>query len=170
MVEAELGAPLGARYAEFDREPFAAPLPAQVYRARLPDGRQVAVKVRRPGIRVQVERGLALLTTLARRFERHQPGAVAFRPSDEVAKLAQYTRRELDFRREARGQRARAPSRYSLAQRTMLEACRAPAAVIGIRRRRVGWDPPQPCRRGWLRIVEYRLLGQDRSVAVGVVG
>ena len=102
IVEAQLGAPLGTLYAEFDREPFAAASLAQVHRARLFDGRQVAVKVQRPGIRVQVERDLALLATLARRFERHQPGAVAFRPSEAVAELTQYTRRELDFRREAR--------------------------------------------------------------------
>jgi ubiquinone biosynthesis protein len=102
IVEAELGAPLGALYAEFDREPFAAASLAQVHRAWLFDGREVAVKVQRPGIRVQVDRDLALLATLARRFERHQPGAVAFRPSEAVAELAQFTRRELDFRREAR--------------------------------------------------------------------
>ena len=102
IVEAELGAPLGALYAEFGREPFAAASLAQVHRARLFDGRQVAVKVQRPGVRVQVERDLALLATLARRFERHQPASVAFRPSEAVAELAQYTRRELDFRREAR--------------------------------------------------------------------
>ena len=102
IVEAELGAPLGALYAEFDREPFAAASLAQVHRARLFDGREVAVKVQRPGIRVQVDRDLALLATLARRFERHLPGAVAFRPSEAVAELAQFTRRELDFRREAR--------------------------------------------------------------------
>ena len=102
IVEAELGAPLDALYAEFDREPFAAASLAQVHRARLFDGREVAVKVQRPGIKVQIDRDLALLATLARRFERLQPGAVAFRPSEAVAELAQFTRRELDFRREAR--------------------------------------------------------------------
>ena len=50
--------------------PAAASL-AQVHRARIRDARQVAVKVQRPGIRVQVERDLAPLATLARRFERH---------------------------------------------------------------------------------------------------
>jgi ubiquinone biosynthesis protein len=102
IIEAELGAPLGTLYAEFGQEPFAAASLAQVHRARLPDGRQVAVKVQRPGVSVQVERDLALLAMLARRFERLQPGSVAFRPSEAVAELAQYTRRELDFRREAR--------------------------------------------------------------------
>ncbi len=102
IVENELGAPLSALYAEFEREPFAAASLSQVHRARLRDGRRVAVKVQRPGVGVQVERDLALLGTLARRFERHQPGLIAFRPSEAVTELAEYTRRELDFRREAR--------------------------------------------------------------------
>ncbi len=102
IVEAELGAPLAALYAEFEREPFAAASLSQVHRARLGDGRRVAVKVQRPGITGQVECDLALLATLARRFERLQPASIAFRPTEAVAELAEYTRRELDFRREAR--------------------------------------------------------------------
>lgn len=102
IVEAELGAPLPALFDEFEREPFAAASLSQVHRARLGDGRRVAVKVQRPGVGVQVERDLALLATLARRVERIRPGLVAFRPSEAVAELASYTRRELDFRREAR--------------------------------------------------------------------
>ena len=102
IIEAELGAPLGALYAEFDIEPFAAASLAQVHRARLFDGRQVAVKVQRPDVEAQVEEDLALLATLARRFERYQPVSFAFRPSQAVAELTQFTRRELDFRREAR--------------------------------------------------------------------
>jgi ubiquinone biosynthesis protein len=102
VVVAELGAPLSRLFAEFEREPFAAASLSQVHRAVLPDGRQVAVKVQRPGIVEQVERDLALLAFLAHRLERRRPAALAFRPSEAVAEFGEYTRRELDFRREAR--------------------------------------------------------------------
>ena len=102
MVAEELGRPLAELYAEFEREPFAAASLSQVHRAVLPDGRAVAVKVQRPGIDEQVERDLALLAFLARRLEGRRPEALAFRPTAAVAELAEYTRRELDFRREAR--------------------------------------------------------------------
>jgi ubiquinone biosynthesis protein len=102
IVESELGARLAQLYAEFEPEPFAAASLSQVHRAVLPDGRRAAVKVQRPGIDEEVERDLALLAFLARRLERRRPQALAFRPSDAVAELTEYTRRELDFRQEAR--------------------------------------------------------------------
>jgi ubiquinone biosynthesis protein len=65
-VEAELGRPVGDVFAELDPRPVAAASVAQVHRARLRDGREVAVKVLRPGVRRQVERDKAILLGVAR--------------------------------------------------------------------------------------------------------
>jgi ubiquinone biosynthesis protein len=65
-LEAELGRPVGKVFAELDRRPVAAASVAQVHRARLRDGREVAVKVLRPGVRRQVERDKAILLAGAR--------------------------------------------------------------------------------------------------------
>ncbi len=60
IVEADLG-PIADRFTEFDRRPVAAASVAQVHRARLKDGREVAVKVLRPSVRRQVERDAVIL-------------------------------------------------------------------------------------------------------------
>lgn len=65
VLVAELG-PLAARFAELEPAPFAAASIGQVHRARLPDGRQVAVKVQYPGI----ERAMAADLENARVLER----------------------------------------------------------------------------------------------------
>jgi len=65
-IEADLGKPLAELFSEFDEKPVAAASVAQVHRARLKDGREVAVKILRPGVRRQVERDAVLLIGLAR--------------------------------------------------------------------------------------------------------
>jgi predicted unusual protein kinase regulating ubiquinone biosynthesis (AarF/ABC1/UbiB family) len=57
-VEEELGAPVDRLFTEWDEAPIASASIGQVHRARLPDGREVAVKVQHPGIAEAVESDL----------------------------------------------------------------------------------------------------------------
>ena len=66
VIEEDLGKPIGELYKEIDHAPVAAASVAQVHRAVLPDGTEVAVKVLRPSIRRQVERDSAILMVGAR--------------------------------------------------------------------------------------------------------
>jgi ubiquinone biosynthesis protein len=64
-IEADFQKPMSELFSEFDETPVAAASVAQVHRARLKDGREVAVKVLRPGVRRQVERDAVMLIGLA---------------------------------------------------------------------------------------------------------
>src|SRR5581483_9715109 len=73
IVEGELGAPLGTLFQAFGREPLATASMAQVHRAVLADGTEVAVKVQRPGVRQQIEVDLEVLHEIARFATRFTP-------------------------------------------------------------------------------------------------
>ncbi|MCX5742873.1 MAG: AarF/UbiB family protein [Proteobacteria bacterium] len=60
-IREDLGKPVGEIFADFEQTPIAAASVAQVHRAHLKDGREVAVKVLRPGVRRAVERDAAIL-------------------------------------------------------------------------------------------------------------
>ncbi len=68
-IEEELGATVEELYASFDDAPIASASIGQVHRATLDDGREVVVKVQRPGIEEVVEADLDLLLRQARFLE-----------------------------------------------------------------------------------------------------
>lgn len=65
-LEKELGKTIQECYAEIDAEPIAAASLGQVYRARLHNGIEVAVKIQRPNLREKIESDIAILEYLAR--------------------------------------------------------------------------------------------------------
>lgn len=67
----QLGGPIDALFSELDREPVAAASVAQVHRARLRAGDEVAVKVLRPNVRRQVQRDATILITISKMLAWH---------------------------------------------------------------------------------------------------
>jgi len=101
-IERALGRPLGALFGEFDETVAAASL-AQAHRAKLLDGRPVAVKVLRPGIERRVEGDIAALDLAARLIGSWIPAARRLEPVAFAATVARALRLELDLRFEAAG-------------------------------------------------------------------
>ena len=100
----DLGKPIAQVFASFDPEPSAAGSIAQVHRATLVGGREVAVKVRRPGVAARVEADLLLLEVLAAWWAEEDPEARRYRPVELVRQLRRSLAREVDFLAEGRNQ------------------------------------------------------------------
>lgn len=101
LVERALGRSIETAYASFDVTPLASASIAQVHAARLHDGREVVVKVLRPGIERQIEADMALLKAVAALVERTHPRADKIRPHEVVAEIENTLAAELDLQREA---------------------------------------------------------------------
>lgn len=102
QLHEDLGASPEEVFAELVPEPLAAASIAQVHRARLHDGNEVIVKVRRPGIRPIVEADLRLLQRLAKIVVAESPEMSRFRPQEVVRQFSLSLRRELDLAAECR--------------------------------------------------------------------
>ena len=101
LIEQGLGQPIEAVFSSFESEAVASASIAQVHFAVLKDGREVAVKVLRPGMLDVIEDDLALLHTLARWVERLSADGKRLRPREVVAEFDTYLHDELDLVREA---------------------------------------------------------------------
>ena len=107
VVEGDLGRPVEELFAEFTWSPLAAASIGQVHRARLADGRAVAVKVQYPGaaqaIRADLE-NTELLATFFSLIKSMVPGSIRLDPRAFAHEVGERITEELDYRREADNQ------------------------------------------------------------------
>ena len=101
VIERELGLPTTDVFARFDAEPLAAASVSQVHRAALADGREVVVKVQRPGIAETVRRDLDVLADLAAMIDATTEVGRRFAFVDFLDTFRTSFVAELDFRTEA---------------------------------------------------------------------
>jgi ubiquinone biosynthesis protein len=100
-IEKGIGKKIDEVFSEFAAEPVASASVAQVHLARLKDGREVAVKVLRPGVEGAIAKDVALLETAAGLMERLWVDGRRLRPREVVAEFARHLEHELDLLREA---------------------------------------------------------------------
>jgi ubiquinone biosynthesis protein len=139
VIAEDLG-PLDDVFAEFGSEPLGSASIAQTYLARLRDGREVVVKVQRPGVAEAIERDLDILRRLADLFDRRTTWARSIGLKELVVGFDERTREELDFRIEATNE--------SLAARATGEgdAIVVPAVIEGLSTQRVLVEERAPGR------------------------
>ncbi len=101
ILEGAYGKPLTEVFRRFDVEPHAAASIAQVHTAALPDGKEVIVKLLRPGVEAQIEEDLDVLRWLAELADRYWSLASRLRPLEVVAEYEKTIIDELDLMREA---------------------------------------------------------------------
>jgi ubiquinone biosynthesis protein len=101
MIERSYGAPLDTRLRDFEEIPLAAASIAQVHAAKLPDGREVIVKVLRPGMKATIELDIEVLYTIAGMAERWWAPSRRLKPMEIVREYEQTILDELDLMREA---------------------------------------------------------------------
>ncbi len=101
QIETALGRPLEQLFAHFDEVAVGAASIAQVHRATTSEGRDVAVKVLRPGISEQFARDIETYEWAAAHLEQLGGEARRLRPRLVIANFKRWTVRELDLRREA---------------------------------------------------------------------
>ena len=101
VIEKAYGRKVDDVFASFDRTAVASASVAQVHFATLPDGREVAVKILRPGIEPVIGRDIELLETAASLIELVWQDGKRLKPKEVIAEFRNHLRDELDLMREA---------------------------------------------------------------------
>ncbi|WP_086617484.1 2-polyprenylphenol 6-hydroxylase [Erythrobacter tepidarius] len=101
VIESSFGQPIAALFADIDPDPVGAASIAQVHKGITTDGRKVAIKVLRPGIREKFARDIQTYEWAAAHIEAMGGEAARLRPRLTIANFKRWTNSELDLRREA---------------------------------------------------------------------
>ncbi|MCC5946398.1 MAG: AarF/ABC1/UbiB kinase family protein [Bernardetiaceae bacterium] len=102
IIEQELGSPIEETFLYFDNVPIGSASIGQVHRARLRNGDDVVIKVRRPNIYMKVQTDLSLLREFVKLTESYFIGIGILNPLDIVDTFERSMRSELDYNNEAR--------------------------------------------------------------------
>ena len=101
-IEAETGKKLDEVFQTFNEKPLATASIGQVHKARLHSGKEVVVKIQRPGVKELVYRDLAILTDGVNRADRYLKKQGILNAMDMVRSFERSMHKELDYRTEAR--------------------------------------------------------------------
>jgi ubiquinone biosynthesis protein len=101
VVEEDLGATLPVLFSRFGETPLGSASIGQVYAACLTDGREVVVKVKKPGVDQIVRVDLEILSNLVDEWSPHFPALVEYDAKGLLIEFGDTLRAELDYAREA---------------------------------------------------------------------
>jgi predicted unusual protein kinase regulating ubiquinone biosynthesis (AarF/ABC1/UbiB family) len=102
IVNSELGVRISKAFSYFESKPIAAASLGQVHRAALRDGREVVVKVQRPGIREEMSKDMDVLGDMSTFLDSHTEAGRKYEFSPLLEEFRKNLLRELDYRLEAR--------------------------------------------------------------------
>jgi ubiquinone biosynthesis protein len=97
IIETSLKQPIDSLFLRFDKIPDAAASLSQVHRAILPTGRPVAVKIKRPGIDLQIEADIKVMQQIAHFLDNSTPYFKVVTAQELVEAFAMQIRKEIDF-------------------------------------------------------------------------
>ncbi len=101
IIEKELASPINEMFNDFDDTPLAAASLAQVHSAKLPNGKNIVIKVLRPNIEKEVKKNLRLLKAAAKVCTYLYSESHRIKPVEVVKDYESTILRELDLRLEA---------------------------------------------------------------------
>ena len=102
IITSELGVRISKAFSSFEQQPMAAASLGQVHRATMRDGRPMAVKVQRPGIREQIAEDLEVMSEVAEFFDQHTETGRHYEFQKMLDEFRKSLLAELDYRLEAR--------------------------------------------------------------------